>query len=37
MKFETNLPVVIIDTGGEEIPDEPKTEATMCTCGSEGT
>ena len=34
--FQSSLPVVIIETGGEEIPDEPKMDATMCTCGSEG-
>eukprot|EP00210_Caulerpa_lentillifera_P005132 g4904.t1 len=33
--FQSNLPILIIETGNQEIQDEPKIDAQMCTCGSE--
>jgi hypothetical protein len=33
--FQSNLPIIVIETGEEEIVDEPKIDARMCTCGSE--
>lgn len=30
--FVSTLPVMVIDTHGKEIPDEPKTDGLLCTC-----
>ncbi|CAD7695843.1 unnamed protein product [Ostreobium quekettii] len=34
--FSSSVPVVIINTGGQAIPDEPKIPASICTCNSPG-
>lgn len=34
--FTSNLPVIILDTQGSEIVDEPKIPGIICTCGSPG-
>ncbi|CAD7699440.1 unnamed protein product [Ostreobium quekettii] len=34
--FSSSLPVVIIDSGGQQIPDEPKIQSYACTCNAPG-
>jgi len=34
--FSSSIPVVVINTGGADIPDEPKIPASICTCNSPG-
>lgn len=36
MGFQSNAPVIIVDSNGKEIPDEPKIDGHMCTCGYPG-
>lgn len=34
--FTSELPVIVLDSRGEDVPDEPKINGIMCTCGSPG-
>ncbi|GMH44086.1 hypothetical protein BSKO_12020 [Bryopsis sp. KO-2023] len=34
--FSSGLPVIVVDTWGQSIPDEPKIDASMCTCSPIG-
>lgn len=34
--FQSSLPVIVINTWGNSIPDEPKISGSMCTCAPSG-
>lgn len=34
--FSSQLPVIVLDSRGKEVPDEPKIGGIMCTCGAPG-
>ncbi|GMH37756.1 hypothetical protein BSKO_05629 [Bryopsis sp. KO-2023] len=34
--FSSELPVIVLDSQGNDIPDEPKINGLMCTCGAPG-